>query len=85
MPFISKTKGRMSMLLKKKSKIVVKKKERVTYPVYNFAEKRVRDVSASSSSARHEESKKPARSTSAKPKVVKPTVVEKYDEPMEKK
>ena len=41
MPFTSKTKGRMSMLLKQKSKVNAVPKERVTYPAYEF-EKRMR-------------------------------------------
>ena len=39
MPFVSKTKGRMTQLLKQKSKINAIPKERVTYPVYDFQKK----------------------------------------------
>ena len=41
MPFISKQKGRMSALLKQKSLVAVKRKERVQYPVHDF-QKRLR-------------------------------------------
>ena len=36
LPFVSKQKGRMSALLKEKSVIVQKRKDRVTYGAYNF-------------------------------------------------
>ena len=36
MPFTSKQKGRMSHLLKQKSKIGTKPKERTTYEAYDF-------------------------------------------------
>ena len=42
MPFISKQKGRMSALLKMKSKIATKRKERVQYSPADFM-KRPRD------------------------------------------
>ena len=45
MPFTSKTKGRMSMLLKQKSKVNAVPKERITYPAYDF-EKRMRVLDA---------------------------------------
>lgn len=37
MPFVSKVKGRMSMLLKQKSKVGVLHKSRTTYPAFDFA------------------------------------------------
>lgn len=37
MPFVSKQKGRMSMLLKQKSKIQAVPKERIKYDAYNFS------------------------------------------------
>ena len=36
MPFVSKQKGRMSALLKQKSKVITVKKERVTYDAFDF-------------------------------------------------
>ena len=42
MPFVSKEKGRMTHLLKLKSKIGVQRKERVVYDVADF-QKRPRD------------------------------------------
>ena len=42
LPFVSKQKGRMSHLLKKKSKIAVERKDRVTYEAFDFL-KRARD------------------------------------------
>ena len=41
MPFVSKQKGRMSFLLKQKSKVAALRDERTTYEPYNF-EKRMR-------------------------------------------
>ena len=41
MPFASKTRGRMTMLLKQKSKVNAVPKPRVTYPAYDF-EKKIR-------------------------------------------
>ena len=43
MPFVSKQKGRMSHLLKEKSKVGVYQKERVRYEPFDFASKRKRD------------------------------------------
>ena len=43
MPFVSKEKGRMSHLLKLKSKIGVQRKERAVYDVFEF-QKRPRDT-----------------------------------------
>ena len=45
MLFTSKIKGRMSMLLKQKSKVNAVPKERITYPAYDF-EKRMRVLDA---------------------------------------
>ena len=42
MPFVSKQKGRMSHLLKEKSKVGVYQKERVRYESFDFASKRKR-------------------------------------------
>ena len=42
MPFVSKQKGKMSHLLKQKSKIGVQHKGRITYEVYDF-DKRSKD------------------------------------------
>ena len=39
MPFVSKQKGRMSHLLKQKSKIGTTQKERVTYEAYDFSKR----------------------------------------------
>ena len=39
MPFVSKMKGKMSHLLKQKSKIGVKSKERVQYDVFDFGKR----------------------------------------------
>ena len=36
LPFKSKQKGRMSLLLKVKSKLIEERKERKTYPAYDF-------------------------------------------------
>ena len=36
LPFKSKQKGRMSLLLKVKSKLIAEKKDRVTYPAFDF-------------------------------------------------
>ena len=36
LPFVSKQKGRMAFLLKKKSKIVTERKDRITYNAYEF-------------------------------------------------
>ena len=47
MPFISKQKGRMSALLKMKSKIATKRKERVQYDAADFM-KRSRDTPSGS-------------------------------------
>ncbi len=43
MPFISKHKGKMSSLLKKKSKVLTIKKERKTFKAFDF-KKRLRSV-----------------------------------------
>ena len=43
MPFVSKAKGKMSALLKQKSKINIVHKPRVTYDVFDFTQKRPRD------------------------------------------
>lgn len=43
MPFVSKAKGKMSALLKQKSKINIVHKPRVTYDAFDFAQKRPRD------------------------------------------
>jgi hypothetical protein len=43
MPFVSKQKGRMSHLLKEKSKVGVYQKERVRYEPFDFASKRKRE------------------------------------------
>ena len=43
MPFVSKQKGRMSHLLKEKSKVGVYQKERVHYDTFDFVSKRKRD------------------------------------------
>ena len=43
MPFVSKVKGKMSALLKQKSKIMAERKDRVTYEAYDFTGKRPRD------------------------------------------
>ena len=40
MPFVSKQKGKMSHLLKQKSKVGVVQKERVTYDAFDFCKKR---------------------------------------------
>jgi|ETNmetMinimDraft_14_1059893.scaffolds.fasta_scaffold44954_1 hypothetical protein len=45
MPFVSKQKGRMSALLKQKSKVNAVQKPRVTYDAFDF-EKRARDEEA---------------------------------------
>ena len=84
MPFVSKQKGRMSHLLKQKSKVNAVPKERVTYPAFDF-EKRARDVEARL--RQQEEEAKRNQQTSnveGKPKLIKPTVLEKYDEQMKK-
>ena len=45
MPFTSKQKGRMSALLKQKSKVGAIMKERITYDAFDFEpEKRMRDA-----------------------------------------
>jgi hypothetical protein len=43
MPFVSKVKGKMSALLKQKSKIQAVRKERVTYDAFDFTQKRPRN------------------------------------------
>ena len=39
MPFISREKGRMSALLKTKSKVQSERKERITYDAFDFEKK----------------------------------------------
>ena len=47
MPFISKTKGRMSHLLKQKSKIITVRKERKTYEPLDLDKRvRIRNIEA---------------------------------------
>ena len=77
MPFMSKEKGRMSHLLKQKSKIQAEHKPRVTYAAYDFS-KRPRDQSVD----KREEAKKPDDESSLikigdKTHKIKPKVVSK--------
>ena len=50
LPFVSKQKGRMAFLLKKKSKIATERKDRITYNAYEFL-KRPRGTSENKPSA----------------------------------
>ena len=84
MPFVIKQKGRMSMLLKQKTKVNAVPKERVIYDAFDF-QKRARDAELRVQQeiiARQAE--KQAKADGKKPKLVKPTVLEKYDEEMKK-
>ena len=54
MPFISKQKGRMSFLLKEKSKVAAFSKQRRTYDTYDFMpQKRVRDSHSNQEEVKH--------------------------------
>ena len=59
MPYVSKAKGKMSALLKQKSKIQAVRKERVTYDAFDFTEKRPRDEGAFSQSPESASQSKP--------------------------
>jgi len=82
MPFVSKEKGRMSHLLKLKSKIGVQRKDRVVYDVFDF-EKRIRNPSTNPQSQiiLNTQSQTQTQAKSP-PKKVQPTVLEKFDTPM---
>ena len=76
LPFVSKQKGRMSALLKKKSKTGIIHKERTKYQLYDF-QKRHRDPERRAEA--EEKLKKesaPKISIGGKTKIIKPTVLE---------
>ena len=76
LPFVSKQKGRMSALLKKKSKTGIIHKERTKYQLYDF-QKRHRDPERRAEA--EEKLKKesaPKVSIGGKTKIIKPTVLE---------
>ena len=84
-----KEKGRMSHLLKMKSKIGVTRKQRVVYDVFDF-QKRIRPASQNSQSLINSSTQPQTQdlinstSTTQKKKIA-PTVLERYDDPMNNK
>ena len=85
MPFVSKQKGRMAHLLKQKSKVQAPMKERVKYDVFDFIpQKRVNMGDNKVAPLTQAEERKNGK-TGRNAKKIEPTVLEKYDEEMEKK
>ena len=73
MPFISKQKGRMSFLLKEKSKVAAFNKQRVTYDTYDFMpKKKHRDKEGNVTEIKQSS----INSSGAKPKIV-PKIISK--------
>ena len=82
MPFVSQQKGRMSALLKQKSKIVTKRKPRITYEPHQTL-KRMRDPEKQSFSQIPLQTATQSQTQSSNQKrKVQPTILEKLDQTM---
>ena len=79
MPFVSKQKGKMSHLLKQKSKVGVVQKERVTYDAFDFCKKR-RDTDGKVTviPPGGNKTQEDTTMTDDQKKKITPTVIEKY-------
>ena len=85
MPFISKQKGRMSQLLKQKSKVQAVREQRKTYDAYDF-DKRSRDAQGNTIyHGAKKDMQKPTAKEDEKTQKIKPTILEKYDAEMNNK
>ena len=84
MPFTSKQKGRMSALLKAKSKVGIVPRERKTYEPYDILKKfRANDGSVIEIPAKLSQAQGNQKQTSDGKKI-QPTLLEKYDTEMKK-
>ena len=97
LPMLSRKKGRMVELLKQKSKLIVQRKDRKTYELADvFKRRKVQDDSGAqipgsgsagvqipgAGAAVSSGPKQPVAGQKKETKVIKPTIIEKFDDPM---